>query len=629
MEKKGIKAFQLKIAIKNSKPPIWRRVIVPAGITFSQLSIILNEVMGWDGYHLFEFEFYHLELRIIEGADEYEFGYGYYDFLEASETFIREYLEENDWFTYTYDLGDDWQHRVTVEKIIEDYEYNYPQVLKYKGDCPLEDCGGIWGYYDCLEIISDEKNTEYEDRLEWMQGQGYPSEYDMNAVNDKLKEEFFYKFGKADKRCQHEIYQDIFSGKYGLNATKRDKNKDSFDTISEKHKLEQSMQQFADAFNQLEGVLEWKAKLANQYFGKTVLEEIFNDFDKQSILEIAKEKGLKGLSNLNKEKLINKLVKHMISLPVIYEYFLCLSDDEIAEFEKACEMDGLYSASHIAYLERLYDAAYIGMITEGQYMVPEQVKDAYALIKGKEFDEKRKVVSFLRYCINTAIRLYGIVPYDILEQVFLNNTNYDISKEEMRGLIAGIPNDMREWIAKEDKIYDKYLYPDDRGLLEAQGNKSYYIPTRKEILNYGTYGVDVDNKYAKKLEQVLNNKTDAMPDEASYVTRIMQMKITGGYDVQELFKILEDLEIDINSKGDINLLIQCVSDLWNHTRMVENRGFTPAEMEKEERKQLYPLANDSNVINFSTERKKKIYPNDPCPCGSGKKYKNCCKNKTD
>lgn len=46
-----MKAFQLKIAIKNSKPPIWRRVIVPAGITFSQLSLILNEVMGWSGYH--------------------------------------------------------------------------------------------------------------------------------------------------------------------------------------------------------------------------------------------------------------------------------------------------------------------------------------------------------------------------------------------------------------------------------------------------------------------------------------------------------------------------------------------------------------------------------------------------
>ena len=83
-----MKAFQLKIAIKNSKPPIWRRVIVPAGITFSQLSIILNKVMGWCGYHLFEFEFYHLELRIAEDAEEFDVGYGPYDYVEASSTYI-------------------------------------------------------------------------------------------------------------------------------------------------------------------------------------------------------------------------------------------------------------------------------------------------------------------------------------------------------------------------------------------------------------------------------------------------------------------------------------------------------------------------------------------------------------
>ena len=57
-----MKAFQLKVVIKDSKPPIWRRVIVPAGITFSQLSMILNEAMGWSGEHLCEFEFYHLRL---------------------------------------------------------------------------------------------------------------------------------------------------------------------------------------------------------------------------------------------------------------------------------------------------------------------------------------------------------------------------------------------------------------------------------------------------------------------------------------------------------------------------------------------------------------------------------------
>jgi len=32
---------------------------------------------------------------------------------------------------------------------------------------------------------------------------------------------------------------------------------------------------------------------------------------------------------------------------------------------------------------------------------------------------------------------------------------------------------------------------------------------------------------------------------------------------------------------------------------------------------------------YKIVKKKKIYPNDLCPCGSGRKYKNCCKNKKD
>lgn len=218
-----MKAFQLKIVIKNSKPPIWRRVIIPAGITFSQLSIILNEVMGWCGCHIFEFEFYHRGIRLVEDADEFNVGYEPFDYIEASTTYIRGFLEENDWFTYTYDLGDDWQHRVTIEKILDNYENEYPQVIKFKGDCPFEDYGGIRGYYELLEIISDPIHPEYEEKLEWMKSHVYPCEYDMELVNSELKQNCFYKWGKGEKRCQDDIYKEHFSGKMGLNATKRDK----------------------------------------------------------------------------------------------------------------------------------------------------------------------------------------------------------------------------------------------------------------------------------------------------------------------------------------------------------------------------------------------------------------------
>ena len=43
-------------------------------------------------------------------------------------------------------------------------------------------------------------------------------------------------------------------------------------------------------------------------------------------------------------------------------------------------------------------------------------------------------------------------------------------------------------------------------------------------------------------------------------------------------------------------------------------------LSQEKRKELYKQQKASGTIR----KEKKIFPNDPCPCGSGKKYKKCC-----
>ena len=74
-------------------------------------------------------------------------------------------------------------------------------------------------------------------------------------------------------------------------------------------------------------------------------------------------------------------------------------------------------------------------------------------------------------------------------------------------------------------------------------------------------------------------------------------------------------------------LAELVIDLWNHTRMVTNRGFTLDELLKKSKKPKFPLREENNVVDFALMKNKKIYPNELCPCGSGKKYKNCCGKK--
>ena len=65
-----MKGYQLKITIKGSKPPIWRRVVVPEQFTFCQLHQVIQEAFGWYDYHLHEFEFKKLGLLIRDPGEE-------------------------------------------------------------------------------------------------------------------------------------------------------------------------------------------------------------------------------------------------------------------------------------------------------------------------------------------------------------------------------------------------------------------------------------------------------------------------------------------------------------------------------------------------------------------------------
>lgn len=615
-----MKAFQLKIAIKNAKPPIWRRIVVPAGITFSQLSMILNKVMGWCGYHLFEFEFYHLELRILEDAEEFEEnGYGPFDYLEACDTFVREYLEQNEWFTYTYDLGDDWQHRVTIEKVIPDYAYDYPKVLKYKGDCPVEDCGGIYGYYDCLEIINDKNHPEYEERLAWMQSQGYPDEYNMEAVNEELKQEFFYRWGKGESRPQGEIYEEHFAGNYGLNATKKDKNKNLQIIQSGKHRMEDSMQKLADLFKMS---MNWKEDLSD-----STLKDIFSDFEKADLVEIAKEKGVKGISGCNKDRLIEKLVDYMLQPAVMENYFFWQTDCEIAAFERAMQTGSDNADVSIESLQNLYQAAYVGMLGDGTVTIPADVALMYKNLKGDEFHKKRKNLSYLLCCVRAAGLLYGIMPVSVLMDMLKTNPEVHLTEAEAIDAVKNMPAEYREFVVAGQRIYHRELYPDDRGLFAAQGNKKYYIPTMDEIITLGTKGYLPENKELRKLVSYFNIRMGVSEEQAEMAANFIQTAISGDCEMQDVFDILENMEIPINNEKQLNEVVKLIHDVWNNTRMLLNRGFTPKELAREKGQQMLPSGRTANIINFENSKKNKIYPNDPCPCGSGKKYKNCCKKK--
>jgi hypothetical protein len=173
--------YQIKIALRDSKPPIWRRLLVSGAISLYKLHQIIQIAMGWTDSHLHQF--------IIDGK--------YYS-IPSPEDWgpvideRRSHLStiapsEGDKFIYEYDFGDSWEHVILVEKILPpEPGVKFPVCIKGKRACPPEDVGGIWGYEEFLEAISDPSHEEHYSYLEWWGTEFDPEEFNIEEVNTSL-----------------------------------------------------------------------------------------------------------------------------------------------------------------------------------------------------------------------------------------------------------------------------------------------------------------------------------------------------------------------------------------------------------------------------------------------------------
>jgi hypothetical protein len=177
-------AFQIKITVHGSKPPIWRRIVVPADISLDRLHEVIQTAMGWGNCHLHLFE---VDGEEFAGRGPDGFLDPDFDGPDEADYRLCDVAGEKDKFNYTYDFGDDWEHDIIVEKIIPPGSTLPIWVcLAGKGNCPPEDCGGIHGFYDALQAVKNPKHPEHKMMKKWM-GDFDPDEFDTEEVDRALE----------------------------------------------------------------------------------------------------------------------------------------------------------------------------------------------------------------------------------------------------------------------------------------------------------------------------------------------------------------------------------------------------------------------------------------------------------
>lgn len=185
----GVPLYQIKLTLKWSEPPIWRRVIVRADMTLDRLHSVIQIAMGWTNSHLHQYRSGAGFRRTFYGRPDPEFSdMGSAMLNEKHYTLATLAPKAKRKLIYEYDFGDGWQHDVLVEKILPpDASLKHPICLAGEKACPPEDCGGIRGYYNLLKALADPKHPEHETMSAWVGGEWNAAEFDLEEINAGLR----------------------------------------------------------------------------------------------------------------------------------------------------------------------------------------------------------------------------------------------------------------------------------------------------------------------------------------------------------------------------------------------------------------------------------------------------------
>jgi hypothetical protein len=179
--------LQLKISLRSAKPPIWRRVEVTGDTTLEVLHHIIQRTFAWNGDHPHTFSTSYGDFAANMFGDDEDFGR-----QDAASATVEQVLSSvKSKISYLYDFGDDWDHQIVVEKMLErDETVAYPRCTDGRLAAPPDDCGGIWGYQNMVDALAGAAHPDHEHYLDWL-GIDSPSQFDAErfdiaAVNQQL-----------------------------------------------------------------------------------------------------------------------------------------------------------------------------------------------------------------------------------------------------------------------------------------------------------------------------------------------------------------------------------------------------------------------------------------------------------
>ena len=619
--------YQLKITRKGTKPPIWRRCLVPANITFAQMAVVLEEILEYETSSSYEFEFFQKKVQVREWTEGGKTVTGWqYDFMSAADTFVNDLMDTEKWFTFRVHADEKLpEYRADIEKKAvsaklteDDREVLFPVILK---------------------------EVSRSDEAIWT---------DAKEKNAYLEETCRLQNGESDYRDFREIKSDTESKKF-LTVSDSPVSQD----VHNKQSANTIMKEFADKY--LNPFIEEKmAELDLEEEGSRnpdVKEYLFS-YTKEDLEEKAKEFNL-TCDGTSKEAFVETISSYVLSPEGMREIFLQADEWEADAFEEILDKKCfLATEEDWIKLGWLSDAGYVVSYSDHHAEVPKTVVSLYKEINTPEFHKLCRQVSWMRSCQTMLGFIYAIAPLKIVYRMYRRRPEYKVSYEEFLEILKQVPENDNMCIVRDDKMILKTVLQDNlyERIEEYQGDRDFYMPSPEEVLDYVKHGYPSENPSYKKLENFLREELHQNEVQIVELMYIVFKEFSMDGMLSDIMEEFNNRNIAFDSDKQAEEFASIMMNVNNNTRMLDFRGYTPNEVARMSGEnnvgmpKIVPISSTAaNVLATaqpqltnagiqvdlnanaafvpSNAGTKKIYPNDPCPCGSGKKYKKCCGRK--
>ncbi|OXM84535.1 YecA family protein [Paenibacillus rigui] len=348
---------------------------------------------------------------------------------------------------------------------------------------------------------------------------------------------------------------------------------------------------------------------------------------KQGLNQVRMHYGIQGVSSLKKQELVDVLVQQ---IPDKLANILYVMDDTRYNIAKRAAERGRVDKLSLEYHRLNYFQELALLIPSDEdgkadLVMPEEIQQA---MKRIDRSELQQVVARNTEWVKLTLGMlyyYGTLSLSELQSRIEDYTGTNLDSKEYEAVIlqAALYYDDIQLSPKRAR----YQFVEDWEQLEKEQQRrtdlSYYPFTKEELLQAGEVDFVDRTPIYRNFVKLIRNNYSISEEEADFIVEECVISIRNGKNTSELFKELQS-KIELDEVELIKAVMEQSIMLHNHTRQWTLKGYTPNQLSAS-RSNRYAQNAESKVVSIHSA--KKIGRNDPCPCGSGKKYKKCCISK--